>query len=426
MSDKRGININGNLPEVFRRIHYHLYANSNILRSERLGIEMVRILYCKIFDEMNNGTDFMIKNGENVEQVGYRIRELFSKVVLNYPDVFSIDESIGLDNKSIYFVVETLQYYFLNKTPRDVIAEAFQAFWGHGLRGEKGQFFTPRNVVKMCVDVLAPKPGEKIIDPACGSGGFLVEIYSSLGIKNYLRIFGIDKEPDLVKISKAYMAMIGDGHANIFNLDSLYPESWPQETKKILCDDSFDVVLTNPPFGAKIFIDDKKILKNFELGYKWLSNENGWYRNKDLQKQVPQILFIERCIQLLKQNGRMAIVLPDGLFGNSSDRYVWEYIKSKTQIIGIVSLPPEAFLPSTHTKTSVLFLKKITGKMKDYPIFMAIAKKIGHDKNGKLIYKMTNDGKPILDQNGDLLVDDDLPEITENFLVWLRSNNILI
>jgi len=246
------------LPDIFRKIYYFLYSNSNIPRAERLGSEMIKLLFCKIYDELNQRSVFKTHKNESEKEVGEKIRKLFEEVKEKYPDVFNKDDKIYLDNKSIKSIVAFLQNYTLTNTERDVISESFQAFWGPGLRGEKGQFFTPRNVVKMCVKMLNPKPGDRVIDPACGSGGFLIEVLSHLKSKGASNIFGIDKEIDLVKISKAYMAIVGDGHSNIFCADSLYPESWPEDMKNKINDGSFNIVLTNPPFGAKIHVEDKK------------------------------------------------------------------------------------------------------------------------------------------------------------------------
>ena len=313
------------------------------------------------------------------------------------------------------------------KTKRDVISEGFQAFWGPKLRGEKGQFFTPRNVVKMCVEILDPKPKQKIIDPACGSGGFLVECITHLnGKESFHNIFGIDKEIDLAKICKAYMSIIGDGHSNVFCADSLeFPPRLAEMQEKIK-NDSFDVVLTNPPFGARIPIENRKILRNYELGHRWNKTKHGeWENTGSVSKQVPQILFIERCLQLLKSGGRMAIVLPDGIFGNPSDRYIVQYVLREAKILAIISLPPEAFLPSTHTKTSILFLEKKNqrDKTEDYTLFMAMANKVGHDKNGKTTYEMNGKGEYIVDENGNKIVDDDLPNITERYRLF-RGNEL--
>ncbi|HIE51449.1 MAG TPA: methyltransferase domain-containing protein [Armatimonadetes bacterium] len=414
------------LPEVFKQIHYYLYSNSNIPRAERLGAEMVRILFCKIFDETHNrgGKEFVIRPNEGSQAIGGRIRRLFEKVKDSYPDVFGKEEKIYLDEESIRYVVEKLQNYVLTETERDVIGEAFQAFWGPGLRGEKGQFFTPRNVVRLCVEMLNPEPGERIIDPACGSGGFLVEVLSHLR-GSFYNVYGIDKEIDLVKICKAYMAIVGDGYTNIFCADSLYPESWSESMREVIADESFDVVLTNPPFGARIFIEDQRILKGYELGHKWVKERTDkWRITNSVSKQVPQILFIERCLRLLKPGGRMAIVLPDGVFGNPSDRYVWEFILEIARILAIISLPPETFLPSTHTKTSVLFLEKTGNNGGDYEIFMGIADKVGHDKNGKMIFKMDRNGNYILDSGGNKIVDDDLPLITSKYRELLENGTV--
>ncbi len=414
------------LPDIFRKIYYFLYSNSNIPRAERLGSEMIKLLFCKIYDELNQRSVFKTHKNESEKEVGEKIRKLFEEVKEKYPDVFNKDDKIYLDNKSIKSIVAFLQNYTLTNTERDVISESFQAFWGPGLRGEKGQFFTPRNVVKMCVKMLNPKPGDRVIDPACGSGGFLIEVLSHLKSKGASNIFGIDKEIDLVKISKAYMAIVGDGHSNIFCADSLYPESWPEDMKNKINDGSFNIVLTNPPFGAKIHVEDKKILKNFKLAHKWIKDKNGdWKITNKITKQVPQVLFIERCLQLLKPGGKMAIVLPDGIFGNPSDSYIWKYILNEAKILAIVSLPPETFLPSTHTKTSVLFLeKKESNDEKDYPIFMAIAEKVGHDKNGKTIFKMDKNGRYILDEYGNKIIDDDLPIIVNRYLEYVSTGKL--
>ena len=415
------------LPEVFKCIHCYLYTNSNIPRAERLGAEMTRILFCKIYDELYNqeSPKFKIQPNEKKYDVSNRIKNLFEEVKKEFPDVFEEQEKLYLDYKSIFYVVKNLQNYTLLKTKRDVISEAFQTFWGPGLRGEKGQFFTPKNVVKMCVQILNPKPSEKIIDPACGSGGFLVESIMHLDKeKSFNNIFGIDKEIDLAKICKVYMSIVGDGHSNIFCADSLDVSSWTTKIREKIKDDNFDIVLTNPPFGARISIEDKKILKNYKLGHKWNKTEQGkWERTNVISKQVPQILFIERCLQLLKPGGRMAIVLPDGIFGNPSDRYILQYVLQEAKILAVISLAPETFLPSTHTKTSVLFLEKKNPKTitKNYVIFMAIANKVGNDKNGKIKYKINSKGEYILDKHVNKIIDDDLPNIVERYRLFKQN-----
>jgi len=190
----------------------------------------------------------------------------------------------------------------------------------------------------------------------------------------------------------------------------------------------FDVLLTNPPFGSKIPITSRSLLEQYELGFKWKRDKKtgNWERtHKVLDKQVPQILFIERCLNLLKPGGRMAIVLPEGVYGNPTDGYIFEYIFKNAKILAIVSCPHETFQPSTHTKTSILFLEKVANNKKDYNFFMAIAEKAGHDKNGKTIYKMDDRGNYILDKDGNPIVDDDLPTIAERFKEFVNNGNRL-
>ncbi len=442
-----------NLRSIFKVIYYHLYTNSNLPRAERLGGEMTRLIFCKIYDEMHNYKDLKFKAGaeESDEKVAERIKSLFEKVKKSPEgsDVFEKDEKLLLDEQSIAYVVNQLQNYSLLRTDKDAVGDAFEVFIGPALRGEKGQFFTPRNVVRLCVELLDPKPDEKIIDPACGSGGFLIvalehvwkkmeekykhlpkekigSLKSEIASKNF---YGIDKEFDLAKVSKAYMAIVGDGRGGIFCSDSLVnPEEWPLIQREKIKLGTFDVLLTNPPFGSKIPITSKSLLEQYELGFRWkLNKKRGeWERtNRVLDKQVPQILFIERCLQLLNPGGRMAIVLPEGVFGNPTDRYIFEYIFENAKVLAIVSCPHETFQPSTHTKTSVLFLEKIANNKNNYNFFMAIAEKCGHDKNGKVIYKMNEDGNYILDKDGKPIIDDDFPIITERYREFRNNKSVL-
>jgi len=440
-----------NLKSILKVIYYHLYTNSNLPRAERLGGEMTRLLFCKIYDEIHNHNDlkFRASAEESDEKVAERIKEIFKQVKKEYQDVFEEDEKLLLDVKSIGYVASQLQNYSLLKADKDAVGDAFEVFIGPGLRGGKGQFFTPRNVVRLCVEILNPKPDEKVIDPACGSGGFLIvalehvwkkidEKYKHLpkerigskktevASKNF---FGIDKEFDLAKVSKAYMAIVGDGRGGIFCADTLVnPDEWVTLQRGKIRLSSFDVLLTNPPFGSKIPITSRSLLEQYELGFRWKQDKRTreWERtDKVLDKQVPQILFIERCLNLLKPGGRIAIVLPEGVYGNPSDRYIFEYIFKNAKILAIVSCPHETFQPSTHTKTSVLFLEKVADNKKDYNFFMAIAERAGHDKNGKTIYKMDDRGNYILDRDGNPIVDDDLPTIAERFKEFVNNGKRL-
>jgi len=233
-----------NLKSIFKVIHFHLYSNSNLPRAERLGAEMTRLIFCKIYDELHHSSDLQFKAAaeETDKQVADRIKLLFEKVTgPEYRDVFEKDEKLVLDDTSIAYVVNQLQGISLLNTDKDAVGDAFEVFIGPGLRGEKGEFFTPRNLVRMAVSIIDPEPNEKILDPACGSGGFLIvaleQVWNKVE-KQYAHLkkeklgaikseiasrtfFGIDKEFDLAKVTKAYMAIVGDGRGGIFCADSL-------------------------------------------------------------------------------------------------------------------------------------------------------------------------------------------------------------
>ncbi|HGJ65827.1 TPA: restriction endonuclease subunit M/S [bacterium] len=422
-----------NLKLVFREIRDYFAGNvTGITRDEKIAQNIMRLLFCKVYDEKNsnNFAEFSNRPNEDYKTFQLRIKRLFEQVKNSYSDIFEYNEEIEINAEDLSFIVSKLEDYSILNADRDVIGDAFEELIGTSFRGGEGQFFTPRNVINMMINVLQPSDGERIIDPACGTGGFLaytIRYMKSKNCKNYY-IAGIDKDAFLAKIAKIYLSLIGDEKYHIYCENSLeVPTKWNGETQDNIKLGEFDVVLTNPPFGAKIPVVGKDLLDQYKLGHKW-NFKKDWLLTKNLfDKQPPQILFIERCIQLLKENGRMGIVLPEGIFGNPSDRYIWEYISSVASVIGIVSLSQETFQPSTHTKTSVLFLKKTKDKPKK--IFMAIANSVGHNKNGKPIYKITKNGEPILDKNWNKILNDDLPIIASRFISYnqnkLESNDHL-
>lgn len=415
-----------NLKVIFREIRDYFAGNvTGISRDEKIAQNIMRILFCKIYDEKVMQNDDIVKIGnrpsESLDEFKKRIETVFANVKSKYDDIFSEDEEIEINAPELSFIISKLENYSLLDADRDIIADAFEELIGTSFRGGEGQFFTPRNVVQMMIDILQPKDGEKIIDPACGSGGFLAHILQHIqkqNINNYY-ITGIDKDLFLSKLAKIYLTLLGESEYHIFCENSLEePKKWKKDTNNTIQLGSFDLILTNPPFGAKIPVVGANLLRQYELGYYWKNGASNWnLTNKLREKQPPQILFIERIIQLLKEGGRAGIVLPEGIFGNPSDRYIWEYIRKYASILGIVSLSQETFQPSTHTKTSVVFLEK--KKQNRQKIFMAIANAIGHDKNGKEIFKIDKDGSTIYDKKGNKILDDETPEIAQNFKQFL-------
>jgi type I restriction enzyme M protein len=407
-----------NLKAVFRDLRNHLAGiTTGITRDEALAQEIINILFCKILDEQETAPEETVTFRAGVEEDGKEIKKrilgLFDKVKTTvYDEVFSKTDTITLDAESVRYVVGELQNYCVMDANRDAIGDAFEVFIGPALRGTEGQFFTPRNVVKMMVEILDPKPGEQIIDPACGSGGFLITALTHVWehvqseakrkrwserqlYKRELEVAtdcfrGIDKDSFLAKVCKAYMALIGDGRGGVFCENSLLPPAeWHPVAQSKIRLGSFDVIMTNPPFGAKIAIKGASLLSQYELGYKWGRDKSTKEPIKLAQledQRSPQILFLERCLQLLKPGGRMGIVLPESILGNPSYEYLVAFIQRHTLIRGVVTMPESLFKTSgkggTHTKVTVLFLEKKDGKKKDYDLFMSDVKWCGHDSRG--------------------------------------------
>ncbi len=400
-----------NLKSVFRTIRNYLAANAvGITRDEVFAQQLINLLFCKIYDERftrpNDIVSFRAGLDEPERDVKSRIQEIFEKVKKQYSDVIDVSDTISLDDHSLTYVVGELQNYALQDAPRDAIAEAFEIFIGPSLKGGQGQFFTPRNVVKMVIDMIDPSPDDMIIDPACGSGGFLVEALRHVWIKVQERgaeygwpdreidaekqkvaiknFRGIDKDDFLSKVAKAYMSILGDGRGGIHCENSLdRPSNWSAETRKDVPLGSFDIVVTNPPFGKKLAITQSDILNQYDLGHRFKrSKSTGEFeRGTLLDKQTPQILFIERCLALLKPGGKLGIVLLESIFGMPKYQPIVEYITSNSKILAIVTLPEDLFQPYTHAKTCVLICEKTTTTEAHY-IFMADVKWCGHDSRG--------------------------------------------
>ena len=427
-----------NLKAIFKSIRNYLAANTvGATRDEVLAQQLINLIFCKIYDEKytkkKDPVRFRTSIEDEAKEVEVRISELFEELKKKpgISEVIDSSEKILLDDKSIQYVVGELQNYCLMESERDVIADAFETFIGHALKGGQGQFFTPRNVVKMMVEILNPDENDKIIDPACGSGGFLIDALKHVWEKQdkkqkdygwsnndlekeKMRVAtdnfrGIDKDYFLSKVTKAYMALVGDGKGGIFCEDSLErPKNWKSETRGKIQMDTFDLVLTNPPFGSKIPVSGEEKLSQFELAHKWKFNKEDltWGKGKLKDKEAPQILFIERCLELLKDGGRMGVVLPDGIFGNDQLGYIRDLILNKARLIAVIDVPIETFMPNTGTKTSILILQKSNKLPKDYPIFMAIAEECGHDRRGN---ETTND---------------DISKLPAEFKKWAKLNNI--
>lgn len=451
-----------NLLFVFKTCHNHIYVNDG-MQKQPAFFELLKVIFCKIEDERNipKPLEFYTTSEERSNPDGQltvqkRISQIFQRVKKRHGKIFDANDEIKLTPRSLAYIVSELQRYSLLNTNIDIKGKAYEEIVGANLRGDRGEFFTPRNVMKMVVEMINPRIDEKVLDSSCGTGGFLVQAMthvigqlekdfsSSMGIprKNWdsdtikvfqdrisemaaTSFFGFDINPDLVKATKMNMVMNNDGSGNILQTNSLLPpHEWTNEFRTRLAEalhiDSvgirnyktialFDVIVTNPPFGSKIPIKDKNILEQFELAHIWENDKKTgtWKMTDRLQSSVPpEILFIERCTQFLVPGGRMGIVLPDSILGSPGLGYIREWLIKNHKIIASVDLHVDTFQPRNGTQTSVLFLQKKTaeqkateertGQMADYNIFMAMVERVGHDKRGNPLFKRDVQGNEIL------------------------------
>ena len=408
------------LKSAFRRILRTLYANTNIGRREKLGSEMTKIIFAKLQDErtyVDRAPQFRAAAGENPGDISRRVKTLFRSVCdeLRHDGIFSEHDTITLDARSVSWVVGQLERGSLLNTDSDVVGDAFEVFSESKFIGEKGEFFTPRGVVRIAVKLANPSPRDTVCDPACGSGGFLIHamkhVWDRMADAPEWRhapdmrdrqkqmaarsLFGIDKETDLVKIAKAHMAIAGDGRSNIVHENALHKaDELEGDAALHLVKDGdfrrFDMVLTNPPFGTKI-----KVLAidaaNFVLGSKWKRKrrENKWISASTPVDRNPYILFVERCMDLLKREGTLCIILPETVFHAPSLGYLRQFLLNGNNVQAIIDLPHNTFRPHCNAKTCLLVLRK--GERQQAHVIMATPKEMGHDHAGRVLYRPGTD-----------------------------------
>lgn len=473
---------------AFRRCHNYIAGNQGLQKPEAFW-ELLKIIFCKIHDERSsNEVEFYATSKERHSLNGRlkakkRLDSLFNEVKAEYPTIFRENEAIELNPEVLAYIVSQLQMYSLLESDIDVKGRAYEEIVGSNLRGDRGEFFTPRNICQMAVAMLDPGERQLILDPACGTGGFLITAMNYVIEKirsaeiskwgdveraeNAIRqrvqrfaqnyIIGMDLNPHLVKASKMNMVMNNDGAGGLFQANSLKaPATWDDDLRAREIMGQVDLIFTNPPFGSKIPIDEPSILEAYDLGHIWSydADTDSWTRTDAVQKsQPPEILFIERCVKFLKPGtGRCAIVLPDGILGSPGLGYVREWILQNTRVLASIDLHPDTFQPHVSVQTSVLVLERKTdeeiavetaaGKKNDYEVFMAVANHIGHDKRGNVTYvrdkkgneiveeveeilKEYEDGKPIYKKQRTRrkVIDDNTLQIAQAFRTWLSEQD---
>jgi type I restriction enzyme M protein len=444
--------------------------------------EVFKLILAKLYDELvaANDDSYYLRfrnSGETETKLKAKIEELFNSAKDKWDGIFSESTRIALTPSLLSVCVSTLQDVKLFNNNLDVVDDAFEYLMSKTAKSEKGQYFTPRYVIDMCVKMMNPHEGEDIIDTAAGSSGFTVhsifkvwrDIRNELGLpvgegfttdkrttreKDFVRnhVFAIDYDEKPVRVARTLNLIAGDGQTNVLYLNTLDYGRWGETTKEqdwidkyndgfkrlrkrntngVRSDDysqfSFDLLMANPPFAGDV--KEGTVLSKYELG----KNAKG-----KMQSTVSRhILFIERNLNFLKPGGRMAIVLPQGIFNNSTEKYIRDYIAVRCRILAVVGLHGNVFKPHTGTKTSVLFVQKWDDEFcphrEDYPIFFATMQKSSKDNSGDKIYVMDSErGEPKLDGHGHLIVDHDLYNhdgitedgIAEAFIEFAKRENL--
>ncbi|MCO2251905.1 SAM-dependent methyltransferase [Pseudomonas aeruginosa] len=445
--------------------------------------EVFKLIFTKLYDELTShrlGNALRFRNQNTAAQLKIAIQNLFDDAKAKWPGVFLPDERIRLSPDHLQVCVGSLEEWKLFNSNLDIIDDAFEYLVSKSSKGEKGQYFTPRWVIDMCVKMMNPKEGETVIDTACGSAGFTVhsmfhvwrQIVQAMGLAeshlftmeakpprciDYVRdnVFAIDFDEKSVRVSRCLNLIAGDGETNVLHLNTLDWTKWDETVKQDDWLDSygdgwrrlrrlrqyprqndyrnfgFDVLMANPPFAGDIKQSD--LLSPYELAHK---------NNGKLERAVARdLLFIERNLDFLKPGGRMAVVLPQGRFNNSSDQRLREFIMERCRILAVVGLHPNTFKPHTGTKTSVLFVQKwnedgnigpICRRVEDYNIFFATQQQESVDNSGRKIYRKNPDGTFMRDTHGHFIVSHDLfnhdgltkDGIAEAFEEFARKENL--
>ncbi len=493
---------------AFRRCHNYIHGNEGMpkdaafwqflylifakLHDERRPKDQPPRFWAGLFEKQVNGKRQLVDeqfDPEGQKAIRGRVTRLIDEIAKKYQDTLFKDNPprITLSDRALGFIVGELAKYDLGRTALDAKGAAYQELVKHNIRGDRGQYFTPRGAVDLMVAMLDPQPDERVMDPACGTGGFLVSTLKHLDAKLHAasnialddestaeflsvqealrafvehNLFGADFDPFLVRAAQMNVLMASNGQARVFNMNSLeFPAGHLQGVAQARGKadlGSMEVVMTNPPFGSNIPITDPNILKHFELAHTWERTEDGGFRNTGrLQGSVaPEVLFIERCLDWLKPGGRTGIVLPDGILGNPGDEYIRWWLLRHCWVLASVDLPVEVFIVEANVNilTSLLFLKKKTdeevraedlGQKVDYPVFMAVAEKVGFDRRGNTLYKRGPDGEELIEEvehrervrvggksvvrvlrRREKTLDDDLPRIAEAYRTFRAQNRV--
>lgn len=390
---------------AIKKCHQTLWGGGRLSPPTAFG-ELCKLIFVKISDEQKprkNGQpyQFQIKTHEPSSKLAERINKLYDEQKIKDPEVFT--DSIKVDDRVLRTVVSHLEAINLDKTDLDVKGVAFEQFMDGFFKGDFGQYFTPREIIDFCVKMMKPEHDWNVLDPACGSGGFLLHAmdYIRNEAKEYYpdepearyrhwhdfasnHLFGIEINDEIARVAKMNMIVHDDGHTNVISHDALDSIDKMSSHNQGFLREKFDLILTNPPFGSTVNKVEKPYLSNYELG----KTKDAKGKKKDRPRQISEVLFIERIWQFLKPGtGKAAIILPDGILTNSSMQYVRDFILEKFQLLAVVSLPQCAFAHfGAGVKASIIFVRKRKKNEKpdeNEAIFMVAPELIGYDATGR-------------------------------------------
>jgi len=415
--------------------------------------EVFKLIFAKLYDEHVHGEDEALafrRSSETPEELHKRIQGLFDQATRHpgWNEIFDPAEKIQLTPQALVPCVTELEKYRFFGSDLDVLDAAFEHLINPEQKGDKGQYFTPRHVVRMCVEMLNPRENEYCLDPACGPCGFMIHTLkhvteseqfkrrwgqdAEFRKKEYAQnfLYAIDFDQKLAKVAKVMMLIMGDGKTHVFRVNSLDPREWknnPHRVGDYVRDGMFDVVMTNPPFAGEIV--QAEVLSGYDLAYKGDPTQH-----KRASKIERDVLFIERCLRFLKPGGRMAIVLPQGIYNNTNDQCIRDYVMKQARLLAVVGLQVNMFKPFTGTKTSVMFLQKWESDEQrlsfgDYRIFFATSHKPGKDNSGEYIWLDKQTRQRVRDVKGkqvgeDIELDHDLFAIAEAFKAFAKEEGL--
>ena len=407
----------GSPKETFRYIRNFLAGRFiGATRDETFLEEVLKCLFCKLYLE----TSGVENNGGNtcdVLTLTQFYQGIFRQVRSDFPEIYQGNDEILLDPENLQHVIRSLDFALLD-AKSDPIGDAFEVFAGSESKARSGQFFTPRNATDLLVDMVDPQPGEKIIDPACGAGGFLASVTRHFRLHGMpvneaaeatSALHGVEKDSYLAKLGRLHISLLSGGHPNVVCGDSLaLTTEEGRDLEDLIPASGYDVVLTNPPFGVNIVAASPGVLKGFELARRWKVKDGHLQPTLEVRSKVPpQVLFVERCLSLLREGGRLGMVIPESMLSNKSYRHVVEFLRRKGTINAVVGMPESLFKTSgkggTHTKTCLLVLVKGNAPKTASKVFMAEARWCGKDSRAREI------------------PNDELPEVGERFTEFQRG-----